>query len=339
MNLSFQSENNNSEISPEEPPKNPYITKDHVPELYIIDKNILTCDKKRYDIKDYYQKINDISDELLDDLMIYNHCGKCQKDLNKYFCINCQENICDKCYENCNIKKHDFKNLDKLKKESNSYYIRYIKDFLNNNIIPIKENDENNIQEENNEDILLIVEIISQDYINFFHFENIEAIFRYIKSFYINNYFNQKYEGFGKVIFENGNYFIGQFKDDFPNGKGTIYYKNGTIMYEGDFINGKAEGNGKLIYKDGNYFIGQFKNDIPNGKGVIYDKKEVLNMKVILQNIKKKVTGDQLIKMGTIIQANLEMVWKMEKENYMIKMEIYAMKESLLMAKQKGLEK
>ena len=35
-------------------------------------------------------------------------------------------------------------------------------------------------------------------------------------------------------IYENGNIYIGQFKNDLPNGKGTYYYFNGKIKYNGD---------------------------------------------------------------------------------------------------------
>ena len=74
-------------------------------------------------------------------------------------------------------------------------------------------------------------------------------------------------EGIGKFIFESGNYYIGQYKDDLRNGKGIEYNKNGNIKYEGDWINDKKEGNGKLIDEDGYYYIGQFKDDLINGKG------------------------------------------------------------------------
>ena len=54
-------------------------------------------------------------------------------------------------------------------KERSNFLLEIIKSFLERNIIPIKEINENSIKEENNEDILLIIEIISQDYISYFH--------------------------------------------------------------------------------------------------------------------------------------------------------------------------
>ena len=149
MDISFQNENNVLENIPEELPKNPYITKDHVPEMEIINENIVICDKKEYDIKYYNKIINNNSDEFLDDVEIYNHCGKCKKEFNIYFCKDCHLNICVKCYEKCNKEKHNFINLDKMKEEFKSY-LAIIKYFLNHNIIPIEEFKENSIKGENN---------------------------------------------------------------------------------------------------------------------------------------------------------------------------------------------
>ena len=82
---------------------------------------------------------------------------------------------------------------------------------------------------------------------------------------------NGKYED-GKFIWEDGKYYLGQFKNNLPNGKGIKYNSNGNIMYEGDFINGKYEGNGKCIFENGQYYIGQWKNGLKNGKGTLYYK-------------------------------------------------------------------
>jgi hypothetical protein len=242
MNFSFQSENNKEENIEEELCKNPYLTEDHVPELIIIDKNKIICDKKEYEIKDYIKLKNNTENEFLNDVMKYNYCDKCYKYLNKYFCKDCLKNICDNCYEKCKIEKHDIVNLEKMKEESN-LYIKIIKNFLNYNIIPIKEVNENLTKGENNEDFLLIIEIISQDYTNFFHFANIERILKYIYQLYINNQSDKKYEGFGKLTIDDGNCLIGQFKDNLIDGKGIVYYKNGNIMYEGDFVEDKFIGN------------------------------------------------------------------------------------------------
>ena len=83
-------------------------------------------------------------------------------------------------------------------------------------------------------DILLIYQIISEDYINYFHYKNIENILNYLKDNY-HNKDNSKYNGYGKMIYENGEYYIGEFIDGLKHGKGILYYKNGKIMFLGGF--------------------------------------------------------------------------------------------------------
>ena len=64
---------------------------------------------------------------------------------------------------------------------------------------------------------------------------------------YEGDFVNNKPEGNGKDIYQNGDYYIGQFKNGLRNGIGTMYYSNGNIMYEGDLVNDKFEGNGKFF--------------------------------------------------------------------------------------------
>ena len=104
----------------------------------------------------------------------------------------------------------------------------------------------------------------SQNYGDFIY-----PIFEIIKKDIIKKRNKGKYLN-GKYIWDDGKYYLGEFKNNIPNGKGIKYYKNGKIQYEGNFINGKFEGNGKFIYDDGYYYIGQFKDGLRNGKGTIY---------------------------------------------------------------------
>ena len=48
-------------------------------------------------------------------------------------------------------------------------------------------------------------------------------------------------EGYGKYIDEDGEYYTGQWSKNVKDGKGTEYYKNGTIKYDGNFIGGHYE--------------------------------------------------------------------------------------------------
>ena len=82
------------------------------------------------------------------------------------------------------------------------------------------------------------------------------------------NYFKNELKY--KIILDNGDYFIGELKNNKKNGKGIIYYNNGNIKYEGDFINDNFGGNGKSTFENGEYYIGEFKNGLKNGKGIYY---------------------------------------------------------------------
>jgi hypothetical protein len=70
--------------------------------------------------------------------------------------------------------------------------------------------------------------------------------------------------------------YIGQWLNDFRQGKGKIFDKNNTLIYEGDFVKDKFEGNGKYIFSNGDYYIGEFLNDVRHGKGKEYNKNNTL---------------------------------------------------------------
>ena len=87
---------------------------------------------------------------------------------------------------------------------------------------------------------------------------------------YEGDFVNGGFEGNGKHIFPNGNYYIGQFRHSMQNGKGILYYKNGKIKYEGDFKNNVPDGNGKYIWENGTYYIGPWVKGLKHGKGKLY---------------------------------------------------------------------
>ena len=134
------------------------------------------------------------------------------------------------------------------------------------NLEPIKKNVNKPIDDDFTEDTTdLIIEPSFENEIKF-----IENTVENIDEQNEGKFINGKLEGNGKYIWENGQYYIGQWKNGKKHGKGIIYYKDGTIMYEGDFINDKKEGNGKFIWKNGKYYIGEWKNNKKNGKGKDY---------------------------------------------------------------------
>ena len=95
---------------------------------------------------------------------------------------------------------------------------------------------------------------------------------QYDKDIYYGEFKNGKREGYGKYIWENGEYYIGQWLNDKKHGKGILYNTNRNIKYDGDFVNDKFEGYGKYIYENGNYYIGKWLNNKMHGKGIEYYK-------------------------------------------------------------------
>lgn len=93
--------------------------------------------------------------------------------------------------------------------------------------------------------------------------------------------------GFGKIRYESGGVYEGNFDLGKPSGKGSFtgpqykyngeyaegkfngigVYENDKLKYEGFFKNNKFEGGGKLIFFDGESYIGNFKNNLKHGLG------------------------------------------------------------------------
>ena len=136
---------------------------------------------------------------------------------------------------------------------------------------------------------------------------------------YEGDFIDDDYGGNGKYIWENGEYYIGQWKNGLRNGKGILYYSNGNIQYEGDYLNDKRDGLGKYIMANEDYYIGQWKNGSVNGKGIIYYKNGKISCKGNFVN--GNINGI-FTKMVNIILANVRMIINMEKEHYIIQMEI-----------------
>ena len=54
---------------------------------------------------------------------------------------------------------------------------------------------------------------------------------------YDGNFLEGKFDGEGKYVYENGDYYIGHFKNGLCHGKGKEYDKNGKLLSEGLWIN------------------------------------------------------------------------------------------------------
>ena len=61
----------------------------------------------------------------------------------------------------------------------------------------------------------------------------------------------------------------GEFKDDFPYGKGILENYRDNYIYNGNIINGIKNGYGELKFEEGTIYKGEFKEDKFHGKGKI----------------------------------------------------------------------
>jgi len=61
-------------------------------------------------------------------------------------------------------------------------------------------------------------------------------------------------------------YYVGAYKNDKRNGRGTYYFQKGDI-YTGTFVNNVIQGRGKYWWKDGRVYEGEWVNECMEGKG------------------------------------------------------------------------
>ena len=186
--------------------KSPYRNKEEIQEIKLKDKDTLSSDEK---IETYLKSIPSFNDNK------FNKCKKCKDKINNYFCTKCRENLCENCYNSCKNRNHYLINLDTKKKEID-YYKRYINSIISKCVFQVSKNEQsiekdiekkhrnyndfdesdinNDIEENINNytiDILLIQLIIEKNYINYFHYKNIEECYVYIKEQFA-DYYNPK---------------------------------------------------------------------------------------------------------------------------------------------------
>jgi len=114
---------------------------------------------------------------------------------------------------------------------------------------------------------------------------------------YEGEFFDDKFDGFGKVVYSNGDKYEGEWKNNKQHGRGTLinftgtkfegewlngkiegigkYYMNNGDIYEGHFSNNKFNGYGKYFYNNGNYIEGIFKDDVPTVNTILHRKDEI----------------------------------------------------------------
>ena len=76
-----------------------------------------------------------------------------------------------------------------------------------------------------------------------------------------------KKEGKGKLVYNNGTEYLGNFRNNKPDGYGQLTQENGEV-YQGEWKEGKINGHGTRFHKNGDKYIGNYVDNIRNGYGV-----------------------------------------------------------------------
>jgi hypothetical protein len=109
---------------------------------------------------------------------------------------------------------------------------------------------------------------------------------------YAGNFVNGMYQGKGTMLFKNGAFLTGDWKNGKLNGKGCNLTVNGNI-YMGPFSDGKREGKGNLIYSDNSILQGEWRNDKFNGRSIYIPASAATVSDNIYVDDKKNGTGYQ----------------------------------------------
>lgn len=90
---------------------------------------------------------------------------------------------------------------------------------------------------------------------------------------YIGDLKNNQPNGQGSQYLKNGGKYEGNWKNGLYEGQGTLILENGS-MYTGSFSKGFIHGEGKMIYPDGSYYKGNYVYGIREGFGLLYIDKD-----------------------------------------------------------------
>ena len=94
---------------------------------------------------------------------------------------------------------------------------------------------------------------------------------------YVGSFKDNKYNGKGTYTSASGEVYIGSFKRGQRHGYGTYSYNDGSV-YVGDFVDGKPHGKGNYSWKNGDTFEGEYKWGLRNGFGVFTKNSRFLSL-------------------------------------------------------------
>jgi hypothetical protein len=120
---------------------------------------------------------------------------------------------------------------------------------------------------------------------------------------YIGEFKNNDRNGQGAYTFVDGRQYVGQFKDGNYDGFGTFIFPNGE-KYVGQWKDSQRNGQGTNTWSDGGKHVGQFKDNQRNGQGTFTfaDGKKYVGQ---YSNDKRNGLGTLYSPNGTILQQGL----------------------------------
>ena len=87
---------------------------------------------------------------------------------------------------------------------------------------------------------------------------------------YEGSYVNGVREGYGKLTYEDGSVYEGEFANDLPSGNDeTMLFADGR-RYQGTFIEGQMQGYGTLEWPNGDVYVGTFNANAITGTGTFF---------------------------------------------------------------------
>lgn len=90
----------------------------------------------------------------------------------------------------------------------------------------------------------------------------------YDNGIYVGQFSNKNLkDGRGIYIWNSGQKYIGQWKEDKKHGK-TIEYDNEKVSFKGTYLDGKRQGFGECWLNSGDYISGDYKDGLKQGKGI-----------------------------------------------------------------------
>ena len=85
-------------------------------------------------------------------------------------------------------------------------------------------------------------------------------------------------DGYGLVLTNEGQIYVGYFRRGEPHGKGHLVFFSGE-EYIGEFRDGKFNGYGVFYYASGKEYRGHWRDNRQHGEGSVYDERDALEWK------------------------------------------------------------